>query len=121
MPLLARLAVAWAVNVAALWVATALFDRVTSSGWPALIIAGLVFGVVNTIVKPVLVILSLPFVIITLGIFLFFINMAMLWLTDLFVSGFDIEGFLTFVGATIVVWIVNAVLEAVADRTGLST
>ncbi len=116
MPWVARLVVAWTVNVAALWVAVKLFDNVTSSGWRALIIAGLVFGIVNTIVKPVVVILSLPAVILTLGLFLFVINMAMLALTDWIVDGFDIEGFWTYVGATIVVWIVNSVLEAVAGR-----
>jgi putative membrane protein len=115
-PLVARLIVAWAVNVAALWVADALFSDVDSTGWGALIIAGLVFGIVNTFVKPLLVLLSLPIVIITLGLFLLFVNMAVLALTDWLVSGFNIEGFWTFVGATIVVWIVNAVLEAVADR-----
>jgi putative membrane protein len=114
--LVARLIVAWAVNVAALWVADALFSDVDSTGWGALIIAGLVFGIVNTFVKPLLVLLSLPIVIITLGLFLLFVNMAVLALTDWLVSGFNIEGFWTFVGATIVVWIVNAALEAVADR-----
>jgi len=115
-PLVARLIVAWAVNVAALWVADALFSDVDSTGWGALVIAGLVFGIVNTFVKPLLVLLSLPIVIITLGLFLLFVNMAVLALTDWLVSGFNIEGFWTFVGATIVVWIVNAVLEAVAER-----
>src|SRR5215208_6467660 len=116
MPLVARLVVAWAVNVAALWVADELFTRVDSTGWRALIVAGLVFGIVNTVVKPVLVILSLPVVIVTLGLFLFVVNMAMLALTDWIVSGFDIEGFLTYVGATIVVWLVNVVLERAARR-----
>jgi len=114
--LVVRMLVAWAVNVAALWVADAIFSDVDSTGWGALIVAGLVFGIVNTIVKPILVLLSLPIVIITLGIFLFFINMAVLALTDWLVSGFNIEGFWTFVGATIVVWIVNVVLEAAARR-----
>ena len=116
MRLVARLVVAWAVNVAALWIADALFSDVDSTGWGALIIAGLVFGIVNTFVKPLLVLLSLPIVIITLGLFLLFVNMAVLALTDWLVSGFNIEGFWTFVGATIVVWIVNAVLEAAASR-----
>ena len=116
MRLVARLIVAWAVNVAALWVADALFSDVDSTGWGALVIAGLVFGIVNTFVKPLLVLLSLPIVIITLGLFLLFVNMAVLALTDWLVSGFNIEGFWTFVGATIVVWIVNAVLEAAASR-----
>ena len=121
MHLVVRMLVAWAVNVAALWVADQIFSRVDSTGWRALIIAGLVFGIVNTVVKPVLVILSLPAVILTLGLFLFVVNMAMLALTDWLVSGFNIEGFWTYVGATIVVWLVNAVLEAVAGRAGLAT
>jgi putative membrane protein len=116
-PFVARLVVAWAVNVAALWVAVKLFDNVTSSGWRALIIAGLVFGIVNALVRPVLVILSLPLVLVTLGFFLFFINMAMLALTDWIVGGFDIEGFWTYVGATIVVWLVNAAVESLAERS----
>ncbi|HEY3181329.1 MAG TPA: phage holin family protein [Gaiellaceae bacterium] len=117
MPLALRLVVAWAVNVVALWVAVKLFDNVTSSGWRALIIAGLVFGIVNALVRPVLVILSLPLVLVTFGFFLFFINMAMLALTDWVVGGFDIEGFWTYVGATIVVWLVNAALESFAERS----
>jgi putative membrane protein len=117
MPFVARLVVAWAVNVVALWVAVKLFDNVTSSGWRALIVAGLVFGIVNALVRPVLVILSLPLVLVTLGFFLFFINMAMLALTDWAVGGFDIDGFWTYVGATIVVWVVNAAIESVAERS----
>jgi putative membrane protein len=117
MPFVARLVVAWAVNVVALWVAVKLFDNVTSSGWRALIVAGLVFGIVNALVRPVLVILSLPLVLVTLGFFLFFINMAMLALTDWAVGGFDIDGFWTYVGATIVVWLVNAAIESVAERS----
>ena len=115
MSFIVRLAVAWAVNVAALWVAVKLFDDVSSDGWRGLVVAGLVFGIVNTFVKPIITLLSLPLVLITLGIFLFFINMGMLALTDWIVDGFDIEGFWTYVGATIVVWLVNAVLDRVAD------
>jgi putative membrane protein len=108
-----RLAIAWGLNIVALWVAVKLFDGVTADDWQALIIAALVFGIVNTFVKPILTLLSLPFIVLTLGIVLFFINMLMLGLTDWIVSGFNIEGFWTYVGATIVVWIVNAVLEAI--------
>src|SRR3954454_8310851 len=90
--------VAWAVNVAALWVADAIFSGVDSTGWRALIVAGLVFGIVNTIVKPILVLLSLPIVLITLGLFLFVINMAVLALTDWLVSRGELKGFLNVVG-----------------------
>ena len=113
MPFLARLLVAWAVNVVALWVAVKIFGGVTSSGWGALIIAGLVFGIVNAVVKPVLLVVSFPLILLSLSVLLFFINMAMLAITDWLVGGFDIEGFWTYVGATIVVWVVNTVLEAI--------
>ena len=118
MNFLTRVALAWAFNIAALWVARSLFDNVTADGWGALILAGLVFGIANAVIKPLLVLLSIPLIIVTLGIMLFFINMAMLAVTDWLVGGFDIEGFWTYVGATIVVWIVNTVLEALAGRSG---
>lgn len=112
MQLVVRLALGWLVNFVALWVAVRLFEGVRSEDWQALAVAALVFGVVNTVVKPVLVILSFPAILLSLGIVLVFINMAMLALTDWIVGGFDIQGFWTYVGATIVVWVVNAVLEA---------
>jgi putative membrane protein len=113
MGFLVHLAISWAVNIAALFAADALFSDVTRDDWQGLVIAGLVFGLVNTFVKPVVKLLSIPFIILTLGVLLFFINMAMLGLTDWIVDGFDIEGFWTYVGATIVVWLVNTILENV--------
>jgi putative membrane protein len=79
------------------------------------VIAGAVFGLVNWLVKPVVTLLSLPLIVLTLGIALFFVNLLMLALTAWLVSGFDIDGFWPAVGGTIVVWIVNAVLRAVFD------
>jgi putative membrane protein len=113
---LARIVVRWAVNVAALWIAVKLFDNVTASDWGALAVAGLVFAVVNTFIRPIAILLSLPFIILTLGVFFFFVNMAMLWITDWLVGGFDIRGFWAYVGTTIVVWVVNTVVEAVRRR-----
>jgi putative membrane protein len=114
--LLSRIALRWAVNVGALWVAVKLFDHVTAKNWSALIVAGLVFAIVNTFVRPLVIVLSLPFILVTLGIFLFFINMAMLGITDWLVGGFDIDGFWAYVATTIVVWAVNTVVEAVRKR-----
>src|SRR3954465_4038891 len=80
------------------------------SGW-TLIWAALVFGVLNTILKPLLKLLTLPFAVITLGLVWFFISMLMLWLTQLIVGGFDIHGFWNYVWATIIVWAVNLVVD----------
>lgn len=112
MPLLARLALSWAVNAAALGVAGWLLSGVTfhhSAG--TLILAAAVFGVLNTILKPTLKLLTLPLAIVTFGVAWFGVSMLMLWLTDVIVGKFDINGFWNFVWATILVWLVNLVLD----------
>jgi putative membrane protein len=117
MPLFARLLVSWAVNAAALGAAGWLLHGVTfhhSAG--TLIFAAAVFGVLNTILKPVLKLLTLPLALVTLGIAWFGVSMLMLWLTDVIVPKFDIHGFWNLVWATIIVWVVNLVLDNVIFR-----
>src|ERR1044071_475021 len=116
MPFLVRLAIAILINAAALWVADALFDGVDIDGWGPLIVAAIVLGIVNSLLKPILTILSIPFIIVTLGLFLLLINMAMLALTAWIVSGFSIDGFWTYLGAVIGMWAVNAVLSRAPHR-----
>ena len=113
--MIARILIVWACNVAALFVADALIDGITFDDAWKVVLAGAVFGVVNLIVKPIVTLLSLPLIVLTLGIALFFVNLLMLALTAWLVSGFDIDGFWPAVGGTIVVWLVNAVLQAVFD------
>ena len=115
--LVARILIAWLVNAAALWLADALFDGVSIDGWWPLLIAAAVLGVLNALLKPVLVLLSIPLIVLTLGLFLLLINIAVLGLTDwISGDGFDINGFWPYVGTVIVVWLVNAVLGALFDR-----
>ena len=112
-----RLLIAWAGNIAALFVAAALLDGIDyGDSWWALVLAALVFSVVNWLVRPVVTILSLPLIILTLGIALFFVNLLMLYITSWIVSDFTIDSFGSAVGATIIVWAVNAVLEATVFR-----
>ena len=111
MPFVARLVVALLINAAALWVCDWLFDGVRIDGWGPLLIAAVVLGVINSILKPGLVILSIPLIIVTLGFFLLLLNIALLGLTDWIVSDFDIEGFWTYVGCVFVIWLVNTLLE----------
>lgn len=112
-----RIVLSLLVNAAALWLADALFDGVRIDGWGPLLIAAIVFGVVNALLKPVLVILSIPLIVITLGFFLLLINIALLGLTDWIAGdGFDIDGFWTYVGTVIVVWLVNTVLDGLFKR-----
>lgn len=111
-----RLAITWAFNTVALFVATWLLSGLSyGSDWWALLIAGLVFTLVNFFLKPVLAILSIPFIIVTLGLFYFLINVLMLYLTHWIVPQFTIESFWWAVLAAIIVSVVNWVLRMLIE------
>ena len=104
---------AWIANILSLAVADWIFSGVDIEGvWP-LVIGGAVLGIANTIVKPILTLLTLPLVIVTLGLFLLVINILMLLLVEWIAPDFSIDGFWTYVGATIVIMIVNYILHAI--------
>ena len=117
MRLIRYLAVSWALNVLVLGIVTLAFSDVTSKNFGDLAVAAVVFGILNTVVKPLLKLITLPLAVITLGIAWFFVAMLMLWITSAVVSGFDIHGFWTYVWATLLVWACNVVLEIVERRT----
>ena len=113
-----RLLLAWACNVAAIWVAAKLLDGIDYESFWHLVVAGLVFGIVNWLVKPVVTLLALPVIVLTLGVALFFVNLLMLYVTSWLAPGFRIDGFGDAVLATLVIWAVNLVLRAVFDVDG---
>ena len=108
-----RMLASWLINAIVLWVVTALLSKVTYSGVGHLLLAAAVFGILNTFLKPIARLLTLPLAILTLGIAWFFVSMLMLWLTSAIVPGFSIHGFWTLVAATIIVWAVNLVVDIV--------
>jgi putative membrane protein len=111
MELIFRLLLSWAVNALVLAGVAWILTDVTYDSTGDLIFAAAVFGILNTILKPIAKLITLPLAILTLGIAWFFVAMLMLWITDGLVSGFDIEGFWTYVWATIIVWALNLVLD----------
>jgi putative membrane protein len=114
-----RFLLTWLFNVVALWVAAKLLDGVHVSGghaWVTFVLAGLVFSLVNMIVKPIVAILAIPLIVVTLGIAYFLVNVLMVFLTSWVVGDFHVDGFWSGVGAAIVVWIVNVLLDAVGRR-----
>jgi putative membrane protein len=102
-----RLAIAWAINLAALWAADALWDGVRIDGWKAYLIGSAVLGIANAVLKPLLTLLTLPLIIVTLGLFYLAINIAMIALAEWIAPNFSIDGFWTYVGTVVVVWAVN--------------
>jgi putative membrane protein len=102
-----RLAIAWAINLAALWAADAIWDGVRIHGWAAFLIGSAVLGIANAVLKPLLTVLTLPLIIVTLGFFYLLINIAMVALAEWIAPNFSIDGFWAYVGTVLVVWAVN--------------
>jgi putative membrane protein len=92
-PVILRFAVALGINAAALWLADAIFSSVRIDGWKSYVIGAAVLGIANGLLKPVLAILTLPLIIITLGLFLLVINIAMVALAEWAAPNFSIDGF----------------------------
>jgi len=114
--LLVRLVVGWAGNLLALWVASRLVDSIDYTSFGQLALAALVLGVVNLVVKPLAKVVGCVLIILTLGIALFFINMAMLALTAWVVPGFEVGGFWSVAAGTAIVWFVNVIIGFGVDR-----
>lgn len=125
-----RLVVRVAAAAVALWVATRLVDGVRVGGepgreqWLTLLGAAVIFGLVNAVVKPVVKLLSLPFILLTLGLLLLVINALMLLLTAAIADGldlaFDVDGFgAAFFGGivvSVVMWAVDVLLPERLER-----
>ena len=101
----------WAVNALGIFVAAALTLVTYGDSVLALLAAALAFGVINVLIRPVVTILSLPAIVLTLGLFIFVVNALMLWLTDIVVGPFEVFGFWRTVGAAIVIGAINFVLH----------
>ena len=104
----------WASNVLGIWVTSLIFDGVTYDDkvW-VLAVAGLVLFLANAIIRPIVIILTLPAVILTLGILLLFINAFTLWIVDKIVPPFEVSGFWTYLGSVIIIWLVNMIVYGI--------
>jgi putative membrane protein len=106
----------WGLNIVALLVVDSIFGGVEIRRWGPLLIGAAVLGLGNAILKPILTLLTLPLIILTLGISYFALNVAMLALAEWIAPDFSIDGFWTYIGATVVIWLVNWVLHSVLER-----
>lgn len=97
----------WGVTSLSLWVASLMFHGISFSSKKSLLISALLLGLVNAVVKPVIIILTIPLTLITFGFFLLVINALMMMLVSALVPGFRVSGFWTAFFASIVVTIVS--------------
>ena len=88
-----KLLASWLLNAVALLALAQIYSGVTVTGLGAALLAALVIGLLNTIVRPVLVLLTLPVTVVTLGLFLFVINALLFWAAGSMLDGFQVRGF----------------------------
>jgi putative membrane protein len=106
-----KLIIDWLINAAALYVATRLVPGVSVADTGTLLIAAVAIGLINSIVRPIAAIVTFPITVLTLGLFYFVLNGAMLYLAAALTPGFELAGPVTAVIAAVVVSIVATVLH----------
>jgi putative membrane protein len=111
-----RLLLAWLINALALLALPYLFTSIHVEGFGTALVAALVLGLINTLIRPVLVLLTLPVTLLTLGLFIFVINGLLFWFVGSFVKGFTVEGFWTAVFGAIVYSIISWALSSLLLR-----
>ena len=109
-----KLLLVWLINAAALVAVAYLVPGIQMASFTTALVAALVLGLINAIVKPILILLTLPVTLLTLGLFIFVINGLMFWLAGSFVTGFLVAGFWPgVIGAlaySVVSWALSALL-----------
>ncbi len=109
-----RLLLVWILNAIALLAVAYLYPGVQIQDWQAAAVAALVLGLVNAVIKPILIILTLPVTILTLGLFLLVINALLFWAVASLLPGFNVGGFgAAFLGAllySVITWLLSMLL-----------
>lgn len=115
-----RLLLVWLVNTVALIAVAYLMPSISVSSFGAALVAALVLGLINAVVRPVLVLLTLPVTILTLGLFIFVLNGLLFWAVGSWLEGFNVGGFWAGVlGAilfSIVSWLLSALVQSAPTR-----
>jgi putative membrane protein len=108
---LLHILVSWLVSALALWIVAQMIPGIHVSGFGDALLATVVIAVVNAVIGPILKLLALPFIFLTLGLFLLIINAFLLWLASLVTPGFQVRGFLSALAGSLVLTILTAILR----------
>ena len=111
-----RLALVWLINALALIAVAYLMPSIAVSSFGTALVAALVLGLVNAVVRPVLVLLTLPVTILTLGLFIFVLNGLLFWMVASWLEGFHVAGFWAGVFGAILFSLVSWLLSALVLR-----
>jgi len=113
---MAKLLLVWLVNAIALLAVAYLMPSISVSSFSSALVAALVLGLMNAIIRPVLLLLTLPVTLLTLGLFIFIINGLLFWLVGSFIEGFVVGGFWAGVLGAIVYSVISWALSALIFR-----
>lgn len=102
-----RFVLRWLINALALILVTKLVSGFEVETFYSALIAALIIGLLNAVIRPILIVLTLPVTIVTLGLFTFVINAALILFTSTIVKGFTVEGFLPALLAALILWAVS--------------
>lgn len=111
-----RFLLTWLANFMGLLLATVFFSGIAADSLWVIVIASLVFGIVNALLRPVLVILSLPAIVLTLGFFSLIINAILLYITSAIYKPFQVNSIWAAIGAVIILWLANYAMSFIIDK-----
>ena len=104
------LLIRWVLNAIVLWAVAALTPGVSfTSNW-SILVTSLAFGLINAIIRPLVILLTLPVNILTLGLFTLIINALMFWLASTMVKGFEVADFMAAFWAALVYWLITLLI-----------
>ena len=106
----------WLLSAAALLAVAYLYSGVAVTSFTAALIAAAVLGALNTVVKPLLVLLTLPVTLVTLGLFIFVINALMFWAAASLLTGLSVNGFTAALVGSLIYSVLQLVIEFVLSR-----
>lgn len=108
-----RLVIVWLINAAALFALPYLMSSISVESFVGALVAALVLGLINAFIRPLLVLLTLPATLLSLGLFIFVINGLLFWFVGSYVPGFHVAGFWSGVGGAILYSIISWALSAI--------
>jgi putative membrane protein len=111
-----RLIIQWLLSALALLAVTYIYPGVQVSSFTSALIAAAVIGLLNMVVRPVLVVLTLPVTIVTLGLFLFVINALMFWAAASVLDGFEVRGFVGALVGSLIYSVIGLVIDSALER-----
>ena len=111
-----KLLTKWLLSAMALLFVAYVYNGVQVSSFGSAMLAALVIGLLNTVLRPILVVLTLPVTIVTLGLFLFVINALMFWTASSLLDGFQVSGFVGALIGSLIYSLIGVVIESALER-----